>query len=217
MRAKPGLVVLISGTGRNLQAILDAVAGGRLNADIRLVLSNRGDAYGLCRAERAGVPTRVLRPRHYPDRAAYEADLAAAIDEVAPEAVALAGFMRILGSGFVQHFSGRLVNIHPSLLPAYRGLDTHRRVLQANETRHGASVHFVTEDLDAGPVLLQGSIAVKRDDTPDSLGQRVMDKVETRIYPQALDWITSGRAVFDGKTLRLAGEALEEPIHVDCD
>lgn len=213
----PGLVVLISGTGRNLQAMLDAAADGRLPAEVRRVISNRGDAYGLERARRAGVPTTVLRPREYPNRAAYDAALADAIEAESPNIVALAGFMRILDSAFVQRFAGRLVNIHPSLLPQYRGLDTHERVLEAGNERHGASVHFVTEDLDAGPCLLQGSLRVNEDDTPESLAERVMSQVEQHIYPQALAWLAEGRAFWRDGRVWFDNQPLEAPIHVECD
>lgn len=211
------LVVLISGTGRNLRAILAAIADGRLPARVVRVISNRGDAAGLRHAEAAGVATQVLRPRDYPDRAAYDAALADAVAAAQPDWVVLAGFMRILDSGFVQRFRGKLVNIHPSLLPKYRGLDTHNRVLAADDTRHGASVHFVTEDLDAGPCLLQGSLEVTPDDTAESLGERVMRLVEQRIYPQALAWLAAGRARLCDDRVWFEGQPLETPIHVDCD
>lgn len=217
---RPNIVVLISGTGRNLQAMLDAVADGRLPAGICRVISNRGDAQGLERARRAGVSTTVLRPRDYRehgDRAAYDAALAEAIAAESPDVVALAGFMRILDSAFVQRFAGKLVNIHPSLLPGYRGLDTHTRVLAAGEKRHGASVHFVTEDLDAGPCLLQGSLRVNEDDTPESLAERVMERVEQRIYPQALAWLAEGRAEWRDGRVWFDNRPLEAPIHVECD
>lgn len=215
--AKPRLIVLISGTGRNLQAMLDAAADGRLPVENRRVISNRGDAQGLERARRAGVPATVLRPREYPDRDAYDAALADTIEAESPDVVALAGFMRILGSAFVRRFAGRVVNIHPSLLPKYRGLDTHRRVLAAGDERHGASVHFVTDELDAGPCLIQGSLRVAEDDTPESLAERVMSRVEQRIYPRALAWLAEGRAELREGRVWFDGRPLEEPIHVECD
>lgn len=215
--ARPGLVVLISGRGRNLDAIIQAVHNGTLPVQLHAVISNRGDAYGLTRAEQAGIPTRVLRPRAYTDRTEYDRALAGLIDEYAPDWVALAGYMRLLSSDFVQHFAGRLVNIHPSLLPKYPGLDTHRRALEAGDARHGASIHIVTEAMDAGPVLLQGSVAVADDDTPESLADRVMARVETRIYPQALLWLVSGRARCVDDHLELDGKIVEVPTHVDCD
>lgn len=211
------LVVLISGTGRNLQALIDAAAAGWLGAKIVRVISNRADAYGLQRAQRAGISTQVLPTASHADRDSYDADLAAAVQAADPDMVALAGFMRILSSGFVQQFAGRLVNIHPSLLPAYRGLNTHQRILDAGETRHGASVHFVSEALDAGPTILQGSVAVRRHDNTDSLAQRVMQRIETRIYPQAVALLAAGRVGLDGASVTLDDKQLEGPIHVDCD
>lgn len=213
----PGLVVLISGRGRNLQAIIEAIRDGSLPVELRAVISNRGDAPGLAYAEHAGIPTRVLRPRGYPDRRSFDLAVADVIDTYAPELVALAGYMRLLDSAFVQHFAGKLVNIHPSLLPKHRGLDTHRRALEAGDARHGATVHIVTEDMDAGPGLLQGSVAVADNDTPESLADRVMTRVETRIYPQALHWLATGRARCVESRVQLDGATLEAPPHVDCD
>lgn len=214
---QPGLVVLVSGRGRNLQAIIDANRRGDLPVAIRAVISNRGDAQGLARAERAGIPTRVLRPRGYPDRRSFDRALAERVAEYSPDLVALAGYMRILDSVFIQRFAGKLVNIHPSLLPKHRGLETHRRALAAGDARHGATVHIVTDEMDAGPGLLQGSVAVADDDTPESLGDRVMARVETRIYPTALDWLATGRARCVAGRIELDGETLEVPAHVDCD
>ncbi|MDN5861956.1 MAG: phosphoribosylglycinamide formyltransferase [Salinisphaera sp.] len=208
-------VVLISGTGRNLQAIIDAIAARRLALDLRLVLADR-PAAGLARAEAAGVATSLLRPGGR-DRAAYGRQLADVLDAEVPDLVVLAGFLRILDSAFVQHYSGRIVNIHPSLLPRHRGLDTHRRALAAGDARHGATVHFVTTELDAGPALIQGSLAVASNDTPQRLADRVMERVETRIYPQALSWLAEGRADWHQGRARLDGQTLKEPEHVDCD
>lgn len=212
-KSRAGLVILISGTGRNLQAIIQAQTQGRLNADIRAVISNRAAAPGLAFARAAGIETHVLKSVKGQSRAQYGARLITLIDEYSPNIVALAGFMRILSSGFVQHYSGRLVNIHPSLLPRYRGLDTHRKVIAAGDKMHGASVHFVTEDLDAGPVILQGSIAVETGDTPECLADRLIHKVETRIYPQALEWVASGRIRMRPHGIELDGQPLEAPIH----
>lgn len=210
---RPGLVILISGTGRNLQAIIQAHSQGRLNADIHAVISNRANAPGLDRARTAGIGVQVVKPHKGQTRDEYDARLIAEIDQYHPDVVVLAGFMRILSSGFVQHYSGRLVNIHPSLLPRHRGLDTHRRVIAAGDKKHGASVHFVTEDLDAGPVVLQGSITVDAGETPESLADRLMRKVETRIYPQALEWIASGRIKLRPHGIEFDGQPLETPIH----
>lgn len=210
---RAGLVILISGTGRNLNAIIQAQARGQIDADIRAVISNRAAAPGLAYARAAHIETHVLKPVKGQDRAHYDARLAPLIDAYNPDIVALAGFMRILSSGFVHHYSGRLVNIHPSLLPKYRGLDTHRKAIAAGDSRHGASVHFVTTDLDAGPVILQGSITVETGDTPERLAERLMHKVETRIYPQALEWIASGRAKMRSHGIEFDGQPLKGPIN----
>jgi len=215
--SKPRLVVLISGSGRNLQAMIDAIGHQTLDAELVRVISNRGDAYGLKRAERAGAATAVLRANRFQSREAYDVALGELVAEAEPDMVAMAGFMRILSSGFVQRFAGRVVNIHPSLLPRYRGLDTHRRVLEAGDARHGASIHFVTDELDAGPVIVQGAIKVVPDDTVETLADRVMRRVETRIYPMALQWLASARAVWRDGEVWFDGQPLEQPIYVDCD
>ena len=187
------LVVLISGNGSNLQAILDRCGDGSVPAEVVGVLSNRADAYGLQRAERAGVTTAVIDHRDYPDRESFDSAVAAQIDRWQPDLVVLAGFMRILSEGFVRRYQGRMLNIHPSLLPKYRGLDTHHRVLEAGEREHGCSVHYVTPELDAGPVLLQERVAVHADDTPQSLAERV-HQAEHRIYPEAIRLFAHSRS-----------------------
>ncbi|QKT02762.1 phosphoribosylglycinamide formyltransferase [Ectothiorhodospiraceae bacterium 2226] len=186
------IVVLISGGGTNLQAILDACAERRVHARVQAVIANRPAAGGLERARRAGVPAQVVDHTEYSDRAAFDRALAAAIDAHRPGLVVLAGFMRILGDEFVAHYEGRMMNIHPSLLPLYRGLDTHRRAIADGQREHGASVHFVTRELDGGPVILQARVPVLSDDTPTSLAARVLEQ-EHRIYPQAIDWFARGR------------------------
>lgn len=205
MSAQLGVVVLISGSGSNLQSLIDARERGELPIDLRAVVSNRSDAYGLQRARNHGIPTAVLSHRGYADRAAYDADLAAAIDAYRPGLLVLAGFMRILTPGFVTRYEGRLINIHPSLLPAYRGLHTHERALADGAHSHGCSVHFVTPELDAGPVIVQSRVAIAGDDTAETLKQRVQAE-EHRIYPLAVRWIAEGRvrlagdeALFDGR------------------
>ena len=167
------LVVLISGGGTNLQAIIDAAVAD-LPVDIRAVISNEADAFGLERARGAGIETRVLDHRAFPDREAYDAALAELIDEYEPGLVVLAGFMRILTPAFVRHYHGRMFNIHPSLLPRYRGLDTHARVLAAGDREHGATVHFVTEELDGGPLIIQARVPVLANDDPQTLARRVL-------------------------------------------
>jgi len=184
--ALPRLVVLISGRGRNLQAIVDATRSGRLRAEVALVLSNRSDAAGLDYARAAGIPTQVIRHQDHADRASFDAQMLAVIEPLQPALVVLAGFMRILTPRFIRAFQGRLVNIHPSLLPLYPGLNTHARALQAGDAEHGASVHWVTEELDGGPVIAQGRVRIEAGDTPETLGQRVLEDVEVRLYPDVL-------------------------------
>ncbi|PKM44367.1 MAG: phosphoribosylglycinamide formyltransferase [Gammaproteobacteria bacterium HGW-Gammaproteobacteria-1] len=203
-RAPLPIVVLLSGSGSNLQAIIDAVPAG-LPVDIRAVISNKMDAYGLERARQAGIPTQVLSHRDYADRESYDAALAALIDGYGAQLVVLAGFMRILSDGFVRRYEGRMLNIHPSLLPRHRGLDTHTRALAAGDGEHGATVHFVSPELDAGPIIIQARVPVHPGDTPESLAARVLEQ-EHRIYPQAIRWYAEGRlelkdgaALLDGK------------------
>ena len=195
------VVILISGRGTNLQAIVDEVRAGKLPADIRAVISNNPEAAGLQQARAAGLHTEVVDHRTYPTRAAFEQALAQAIDRHTPTLVALAGFMRILGRDFIERYHGRLINIHPSLLPKYPGLDTHARAIAASETQHGASVHFVIPDVDAGPVILQAAVPVLPNDTPATLAERVL-KEEHRIYPLVIRWFAEGRlALRDGHAL----------------
>lgn len=206
------LVVLISGEGRNLQALIDACAEGRIGGRIARVISSRAEAPGLARAVAAGIPAHCLPHERYPDRERFDQDLAAAIDEARPGAVLLAGFMRILTPAFVEHFQGRLLNIHPSLLPKYPGLHTHRRVLEAGDQEHGATVHFVTSDLDGGPLIVRGAIPVRPDDTERRLAERVMVEVEQKIYPRAAAWFAAGRLALVAGRACLDGRALEAPV-----
>lgn len=208
----PRLAVLISGRGRNLQAILDAVADGRIRAAMACVVSNRAEAAGLERARRAGVPAAVVCPADFPDRDRFEQELTRVLESHGTTLVALAGFMRVLGPAFIARWRHRMVNIHPSLLPRHRGLHTHRRVLEAGDAEHGASVHFVTEELDGGPVVIQGRFSVQPDDDEHSLAQRAMNDIELKIYPQALAWLARGdlRATADG--VEFKGRALAAPL-----
>lgn len=180
------IVVLISGFGSNLQALIDAERRNELGGgQIVAVISNRADAYGLERARMAGIPTEVLNHKDFPERADFDAALMARIDAHRPDLVVLAGFMRILTPAFVHHYAGRLINIHPSLLPKYPGMNTHARAIEAGEAEHGATVHFVTEGVDEGPIILQGRVPVLPDDTPETLQQRV-HAIEHQIYPEAV-------------------------------
>jgi phosphoribosylglycinamide formyltransferase-1 len=196
------IVVLISGGGSNLQSIIDHAAGPDQGLyRIAAVVSNRAEAFGLERAKRAGIPTEVLNHRDFSTREAYDAALIEKIDGYRPELVVLAGFMRILSVDFVRHYQGRLLNIHPSLLPAFRGLHTHSRALEAGVAEHGATVHFVTEELDAGPIAIQARVPVLPGDSPETLAARVLQE-EHRIYPQAIRWFAQGRLqLADGRAL----------------
>lgn len=182
------LVVLISGEGSNFQAIQDAIDAGKLNARISLLISNRADANGLNRASRAGIDCSVIKPLRGQSRSEYDQKLIEAIDPHTPDLIVLAGFMRILSPLFIKHFCGRIINIHPSLLPAYKGLDTHQRVLAAGEKYHGATVHYVTEELDAGERIIQSRITIDAKDNATTLQQRI-HREEHIIYPRAIQLI----------------------------
>lgn len=208
----PRIAVLISGQGRNLQAILDAVADRRIPAVAAGVVSNRADAAGLARARAAGVATEVVPHTEFADRAAFDAALATALEALRPDIIALAGFMRVLGNDFIRRFAGRMVNIHPSLLPKYRGLHTHRRVLDAGDAEHGASVHYVTEELDGGPVAIQGRFSVQPHDTEQILAERTMRDIELKIYPQALAWMARGDLRLADGRLWFRGRPLAAPL-----
>ncbi|GAB2523709.1 phosphoribosylglycinamide formyltransferase [Microbulbifer agarilyticus] len=204
-------VVLISGSGSNLQTFLDAAANAECEYAVEAVISNKADAYGLTRAQNAGVATEVLSHKDFADRDSFDQAMVKLIDSYEPDLVILAGFMRILTPGFVRHYSGRLLNIHPSLLPKYQGLHTHKRALEAGDDEHGATVHFVTEELDGGPPILQAAVPIEAGDTPEVLAQRVLVQ-EHKIYPQVAQWFAQGRlrmvgdrAEFDGELLPRSG------------
>lgn len=206
------IVILISGRGSNMQALLAA----NLDCRIAAVVSNRADAGGLEIARQHGIPTAVIAHKDHPDRESFDAALADAIDGYAPDFVILAGFMRILTANFVSHYQGRLINIHPSLLPSYTGLHTHARALQDGVKIHGCTVHFVTADLDHGPVIIQAAVPVLPDDTEHSLSARVLHE-EHRIFPQAVRWLCEGRIELspEGRVINRirhqAGSALISP------
>lgn len=188
------IVVLISGHGSNLQALIDACKNGRLKGKIAAVFSNNAEAYGLERAQNADIPTCVLNPEDFADRAAFDAALANEIEQYEPALVILAGYMRILSPEFVAQFAGKMLNIHPSLLPKYPGLHTHRKALENGDREHGTSVHFVTDELDGGPLILQAKVPVFSDDTEESLSERVKTHEHT-IYPMVINWFLNGRLV----------------------
>ncbi len=215
MREPARLVVLISGTGRNLQAILDAVSSGRIQARTVAVISNRPDAQGLLRAQAAGVTTEVVDHKAFESREAFDQALAERIEQYQPDLIALAGFMRILSDAFVKRFEGRMFNIHPSLLPKYRGLHTHQRALEAGDNRHGASVHYVTAELDGGPVVLQGSIDIRPGDNAEILADRVMQEVELHIYSQVLAWAAAGRIRLTKEGLAFDGQIMDAPLQME--
>lgn len=207
------LVVLISGNGSNLQSILDACASGRINGSVAAVFSNKASAFGLTRAREANVPSLALAASDFADREAFDRQLMQEIDAYAPDLVVLAGYMRILSSAFVAHYHDRLVNIHPSLLPKYPGLHTHRQALENGDEEHGTSVHFVTDELDGGPIILQARVPVFAGDSEDEISARVQHQ-EYAIYPLVISWFVDGRlqmregkAWLDGQLLPTQGYA----------
>ncbi|MGL6262652.1 phosphoribosylglycinamide formyltransferase [Aeromonas jandaei] len=209
------ILVLISGNGSNLQVILDHCASGKIAGEVVGVISNKADAYGLIRAQEAGVATTTLSQQQFANREEYDAALLALMADYQPDLVVLAGFMRILSPQLVRHFAGRMINIHPSLLPKYQGLHTHQRAIDAGDSEHGASVHFVTEELDGGPVILQASVPIFEGDEADEVAARVQVQ-EHSIYPLVVQWFCEGRlqmrdgsAFLDGKQLGPAGYACE--------
>ncbi|WP_434524506.1 phosphoribosylglycinamide formyltransferase [Photorhabdus asymbiotica] len=209
------IVVLISGNGSNLQAVIDACQLNKIGGRICAVFSNNADAYGLLRATQADIPAHTISPENYADRRAYDEALKHAIDQYQPDLVVLAGYMRILTPGFVQHYLGRLLNIHPSLLPKYPGLHTHRKAIENGDTEHGTSVHFVTEELDGGPVILQAKVPIFADDLEEDIIKRVQTQ-EHNIYPLVINWFVEGRlnmlngkAYLDGNSLSPQGYATE--------
>lgn len=207
------IAVLISGSGSNLQAIIDAIARGDIDARIAGVLSNRADAYGLVRAREAGLATAVVTHGDFADREAFDAALMRQVDAWEADLVVLAGFMRILTPGFVTHYEGRLLNIHPSLLPKYKGLHTHRRALEAGDREHGCSVHFVTAELDGGPVLAQAAVPVLDGDSEEALALRV-HAAEHRLYPAVLAWLAAGELDYHGGSPHFRGEPLATPLRL---
>jgi len=197
-----------------MMALAHACQSGRIDARIALVLSDRPDAAGLTAAATLGLPTATIAAAGTAERAQFEAALIETIDRTGAGLVALAGFMRILSPSFVQRYTGRLLNIHPSLLPAYKGLHTHRRALEAGEREHGASVHFVTAELDGGPVICQARVAVRPEDTEQTLAARVLQQ-EHRLYPLALELIAAGRIELKEAEIVFDGHALRAPLELD--
>jgi phosphoribosylglycinamide formyltransferase-1 len=205
------IVILISGRGSNMRVIAELAARGELPVCVKAVVSDRQDAAGIATATALNIPAATLSPRDFPDRPTYDIALATLVANYRPQLVVLAGFMRILTPNFIRPFADRMLNVHPSLLPKYRGLHTHRRALENGDAAHGASVHFVTEELDGGPVIIQASVAVRPDDTESSLSARVQ-RLEHTIYPQAIDWFARGRLELRGGQAWFDGAALDRPV-----
>ncbi len=207
-------VVLISGNGTNLQAIIDAIQAGRLSVGLAGVLSDCPEAYGLERAHAAGIPTTVVDYRNCADRSEFDRKLHDELGSVEPELIVLAGFMRIISDGLTEHYRGRMLNIHPSLLPKYPGLHTYRRVLETDDPHHGSTVHFVTPQLDAGPPIIQYRVRIRDAETEESLAARVQAG-EYIIYPRTIEWIAERRLDLRDGTVWLDGQTLQQPVVVD--
>jgi len=189
---KLNLVVLISGGGSNLQAIIDSIKNNNLDATIKSVISNKSDAFGLQRANKAGIATDIIENKDYPDRESYDLQLIKTIIKYNPDLIVMAGFMRILSEGFINHFTGKMINIHPSLLPKFKGLHTHKRALEAGETEHGLTIHYVTAELDSGPILKQVKVPVFKSDSEEILANRVLEQ-EHIAYPEVIQWIAENK------------------------
>ncbi|WP_415884198.1 phosphoribosylglycinamide formyltransferase [Neptuniibacter sp. QD72_48] len=200
------IVVLISGSGSNLQAIMDSIDAGQIDGRIEAVLSNKAEAYGLERARNSNIPTLVLKHTDFDSRESFDQAMIKQIDTYQPDLIVLAGFMRILTAEFVRHYNGRMFNIHPSLLPKYKGLHTHQRAIDAGDKEHGCTVHFVSEELDGGPLAIQGKVSIDPEDTSESLQQKV-HKVEHIIYPQAVGLFCSDRLIWSDRGVTLDGKA----------
>ncbi len=210
------LVVLISGSGSNLQAIIDQIEAGEINAEVLAVISNRADAFGLERAKKHGITTAILDHTKYDSRKVFDQELQKLIDSYSPDLIILAGFMRILSDDFVEHYAGKIINIHPSLLPLYKGLHTHQRALADKQSKHGASVHFVIPELDAGKVIIQGVVDIKTGDDEDSLAQRV-HQIEHKIYPHAVKLLANGRLKYEEGKVLYDDKPMLEPLKETLD
>jgi phosphoribosylglycinamide formyltransferase-1 len=208
---KASLVVLISGNGSNLQAVIDAIRNGELNAEISAVISNQVSAKGLDRAARENITTHVIEHRRFPSRDLFDQEMLQVIDLLKPDLIVLAGFMRILTDDFVEHYQHKLINIHPSLLPKYKGLNTHQKAIDNKDKVHGASVHYVSNELDSGQVVIQAEVPVFADDTARTLAQRVL-KEEHVIYPLAIKLHIEGRITFVNDQLMLDNKPLMKPL-----
>jgi len=206
--------ILVSGSGSNLQSFIDQVADNRVDLEITVVMANRRDAYGLTRAKNSGIETACIEHGQFADRETFDRAVAKELDRFEPALIILAGFMRILSPWFVRYFHGKILNIHPALLPLYPGLHTHDRVLKAGDAHHGSTVHFVTDELDGGPRILAGRIAIRADDTADTLMSRVQ-AVEHQIYPQAAQLFAEGRVTYRDGNAWLDGQIMTDPLILD--
>lgn len=210
---KKKIVVLVSGNGSNLQAIIDACQRNQINGQVVAVISNQADAYSLIRAKQANIPSHVINHQSFANRAEFDHKVQQQIDQYQPDLIVLAGYMRILTADFVQHYIGKMLNIHPSLLPKYPGLHTHRKAIEAGEKEHGTTVHFVTEELDGGPIILQAKVPIFNNDTEQDVIDRVLTQ-EHNIYPLVIQWfcddrlsMQDGHAYLDGKFITDLGFA----------
>ena len=210
------LVVLISGNGSNLQSIIDSIDAGQVNARLKAVISNNVDAYGLTRARNHAIETRVIDHRLFDSRDTFDQALQQCIDEFAPDYIVLAGFMRILGSALIQANKNKILNIHPSLLPNYKGLNTYQRALDNFETEHGVSIHIVTDELDDGPVLLRGRYAIEKGDTVIEL-QHKGDRLEHRMYPKVLQWLCEKKLQIHQHRIEFEQKILQHPVEFEQD
>ncbi|WP_428029644.1 phosphoribosylglycinamide formyltransferase [Ancylobacter sp.] len=211
--SKPRVALLISGRGSNMMSLIEAASAPDFPAEIAVVISNRPDAHGLARAQACNIPTRTVDHKAYADRAAFDAALDAVLAEEQADLVCLAGFMRLLTPSFTQKWAGRMINIHPALLPSFKGLHTHERALAEGVRIHGCTVHFVTPEMDVGPIIMQAAVPVLDGDTPETLGARVLAQ-EHVIYPAALRLIADGRARLDGDRVALDEFTLAPPALV---
>ncbi|MBA3582594.1 MAG: phosphoribosylglycinamide formyltransferase [Gammaproteobacteria bacterium] len=214
MTASTRTVILVSGNGSNLQAIIDACQQQRCHATVVGVISNNANAYALQRAQAAQIPTAYVDHRTYATREEFDQTLQLTIDTYASDLIVLAGFMRILTPTFVRHYAGRLLNIHPSLLPKYRGLHTHQRALDAGDSEHGSTVHFVTEELDGGPLIAQARIQICADDTAATLATKTQTR-EHQLYPRVIDWYAQGRLHLVNQHVVFDQQRLSQPLNLD--
>ena len=211
MSERKNIVVIISGNGSNLQSIIDAIESGQVNARISAVISNNADAYGLVRAKNHGIESKVIDHRKFEKREDFDQKLLETVDSFRPDFIVLAGFMRILGSAFIQAYANKILNIHPSILPSYKGLKTHQRAIDNGEKEHGVSIHIVTAELDDGPVLLRGRYPIEENDTVDDLHEKG-HQLEHRMFPKLLEWLCNDDLEINGETIMFKQQSLQQPI-----